>query len=158
MFNFIPDPKKALSELRRVTKSRGRISAAVWDYGAGVRMLRTFWDAAVQIDADADKLDEKHMPLCRSGELSTLWRQGGLDEVCEQPIDIKMGFRSFTDYWDPSLLKQGPAGSYVSRLDPASLQALRNEVKRRLSIRVETTPFTLDARVWAVYGMVPNRR
>jgi len=158
VFNFIPDPKKALSELRRVTRSGGRVSAAVWDYGAGVRMLRTFWDAAVLIDPEADKLDEKHMPLCRSGELSTLWRQGGLDEVREQSIDIRMRIRSFADYWDPFLLKQGPAGSYVSRLDQASLQALRNEVKRRLSLRVETTPFALDARVWAVRGAVPNRR
>ena len=158
VFNFIPDPKKALSELRRVTRSGGRVSAAVWDYGAGVRMLRTFWDAAVLIDPEADKLDEKHMPLCRSGELSTLWRQGGLDEMREQSIDIRMRIRSFADYWDPFLLKQGPAGSYVSRLDQASLQALRNEVKRRLSLRVETTPFALDARVWAVRGAVPNRR
>ena len=32
VFNFIPDPKKALFELRRVTKPGGKISAAVWDY------------------------------------------------------------------------------------------------------------------------------
>jgi len=158
VFNFIPDPKNALSELRRVTKSGGRISAAVWDYGAGVRMLRTFWDAAVCINPEADKLDEKHMPLSRSGELSTLWRQGGLDEVSEQSIDIKMRFSAFADYWDPFLLKQGPAGSYVSSLNQPSLQALRNEVKRRLSVRVETRPLALDARVWAVRGTVPNRR
>ena len=158
VINFIPDPKKALSELRRVTKPGGRISAAVWDYGSGMRMLGTFWDAAVHIDPEADKLDEKHMPLCRSGELSALWRQGGLDEVREQSIDVKMRFRSFADYWDPFLLKQGPAGSYVSRLDQESLQALRNEVKRHLSVRVETTPLALGARVWAVRGTVPNRR
>ena len=158
VFNFIPDPKKALSELRRVTKPGGRISAAVWDYTADMRMLRTFWDAAVHIDAEADRLDEKHMPLCRSGELSTLWRQGGLVEVREQSIDVKMQFRSFADYWDPFLLKQGPAGSYVSRLDQENLQALRNEVKRRLFVQVEITPLALDARVWAVRGTVPNRR
>jgi ubiquinone/menaquinone biosynthesis C-methylase UbiE len=60
VFNFIPDPKKALMELRRVTKPGGRISAAVWDYGAGMRMLRTFWDAAVHTDPSAESLDEKH--------------------------------------------------------------------------------------------------
>ena len=35
VFNFIPDPDKALLEVRRVTKPGGGISAAVWDYGAG---------------------------------------------------------------------------------------------------------------------------
>ena len=158
VFNFIPDPKKALLELRRIVKPGGRISAAVWDYGAGMRMLRTFWDAAVHLDPEADQLDEKHMPLCRSGELPALWRQGGLEYVSEQSIDISMSFGSFADYWDPFLLRQGPAGAYVARLDQDRLQALRNEVKRRLSLPAENTRFVLPARVWAVRGTVPNRR
>ena len=158
VFNFIPDPMKALSELRRVTKPAGRISAAVWDYGAGMRMLRTFWDAAVHVDPEADKFDEKHMPLCRSGELAALWRQGRLDDVHEESIDITMRFRSFADYWDPFLLKQGPAGSYVSRLDQDRLEALRDEVQRRLSLRAEDAPFAIPARVWSVRGKVPVRR
>ncbi len=63
VFNFIPDPLKALREVRRVTKAQGRIAAAVWDYGEGMRMLRVFWDAAVSIDPSAEARDEKHMPL-----------------------------------------------------------------------------------------------
>jgi SAM-dependent methyltransferase len=158
VFNFIPDPKKALLELRRVTKPAGKLSAAVWDYGAGMRMLRTFWDAAVHIDPGAEKLDEKHMPLCRAGELATLWRQGGLENVREQAIDIGMRFESLADYWDPFLLGQGPAGSYVRRLDRDRLQALRNEIKLHLSLSTENAPFVLPARVWSVCGIVPNRR
>ena len=158
VFNFIPDPKKALLELRRVTKPDGKLSAAVWDFGAGMRMLRTFWDAAVHIDPEADKVDEKHMPLCREGELSALWRQAGLDNVREQPIDITMKFESFADYWDPFLLGQGPAGAYVRRLDGNHLRALREEVKRRLSVSSEDAPVVLRARVWSVRGIVPRRR
>jgi SAM-dependent methyltransferase len=156
VFNFIPDPRKALLEVRRITKSGGRISAAVWDYGAGMRMLRTFWDAAVSIDAGVEKTDEKYMPLCHAGELSDLWRRGGLESVREQPMDITMRFKSFADYWDPFLLAQGPAGSYVGRLDREEVRALRSEVKRRLSLSVEDAPFVLPARVWSVRGTVPK--
>ncbi len=39
VFNFIPDREKALREVRRVTKPGGRISAAVWNYSSGMRML-----------------------------------------------------------------------------------------------------------------------
>jgi SAM-dependent methyltransferase len=158
VFNFIPDPKKALFELRRVTRPGGKVSAAVWDYGAGMGMLRTFWDSVIQTDPAAEKLDEKHMPLCRAGELPALWRQGGLQDVREQPIDISMTFASLADYWDPFLLGQGPAGSYVRRLDREKQQNLRNEVKRRLSLSAENTPFVLPGRVWAVRGVVPSRR
>ncbi len=156
VFNFIPDSKKALMELHRVTKPGGKISAAVWDYGAGMRMLRTFWDAAVRTDRWAEDLDEKHMPLCRAGELSALWRQVGFENVREQSIDIRMRFESFRDYWDPFLLGQGPAGSYVRRLERDKLQALRNDVQRLLSLSAEDTPFVLPARLWSVRGIVPS--
>ncbi|MEP7365940.1 MAG: class I SAM-dependent methyltransferase [Acidobacteriota bacterium] len=154
VWNFIPDPGKALREVRRVTKSHGTISAAVWDYPAGMRMLRIFWDAAVSIDAAAEKRDEKHMPLCRSGELTQLWKQGGLQNVHEQPLEITTQFPSFTDYWDAFLLGQGPAGAYTVSLDRGKQQALRNELKRRLAISSEDQPFSLPARVWAVHGTV----
>jgi len=157
VFNFIPDARKALAEVRRVTQPGGGISAAVWDYGAGMRMLRTFWDAAVSMDAGADKLDEKHMPLCRAGELAKLWSEGGLENIHEQPLDITMRFQSFGDYWQPFLLGQGPAGAYVRSLGREKLQALRVEVKRRLSLHVEEEAFDLPARVWAVRGTVPMR-
>lgn len=158
VFNFIPDPKKALLELRRVTKPRGKISAAVWDYGAGMRMLRVFWDAAVHLDLGAEKSDERHMPLCRAGELSFLWRQCGLENVREQPVEITAGFASFADFWDPFLLGQGPAGAYAGRLDRKQLAALRNEVKRRLGLSSENAPIDLPARVWSVCGTVPDGR
>ncbi len=136
VFNFIPDSRKALREVSRVTKPGGCVSAAVWDYGAAMRMLRVFWDAAAAIDPAAEKLDESHMPLCRAGELEELWKQGGLEHVVERPLDITMRFRSFADYWDPFLLGQGPAGSYLRNLDGGRREALRGEVKRRFATTV----------------------
>jgi SAM-dependent methyltransferase len=150
VFNFIPDPRKALREVRRIVKAGASVTAAVWDYGAGMQMLRTFWDAAVAMDPGAEKLDEKHMPLCRSGELSALWRESGLQDVEERPIEVTTTFASFADYWEPFLLGQGPAGAYVGRLGKEKTDALREEVRRRL--RAGDDPIRLTARVWAVRG------
>ncbi len=152
VFNFIPDPKKALLELRRVTRPGGVIAAANWDYADGMRMLRVYWDAARSVDAAAGKLDENGMPLCRAGELAELWRQAGLRNIQEQPLEITMRFQSFADYWEPFLLRQGPAGAYAGSLKPDRLQALRGEVKKRLSLSNEDSPFALTARAWAVRG------
>ncbi len=156
VFNFIPDPRKALLELIRVTQPGGRIAAAVWDYGAGMRMLRLFWDSAVRVDPQAEAFDEKHMPLCRAGELSELWNEAGLTNVDARPLEITMHFRSFGDYWDPFLLRQGPAGAYVRGLEPAQVEKLRAEVKRQLNPYLAKSSFDLSARAWAVRGNAPD--
>ena len=157
VFNFIPDRIKALKEVRRVTKPGGRVSASVWDYGDGMKMLRAFWDSAVHLDSKAERLDERHMPLCRAGELSGLWREGGLENIQEQPHVITMRFESFVDYWGPFLLGQGPAGMYVKSLSRDQVHALRAEVKSRVSPSAENLPIALSARVWSVRGTVPRR-
>lgn len=154
VFNFIPSPAKALAEAFRVTKPSGRIAAAVWDYGSGMKMLRVFWDAAVAVDPAAKARDEKNMPLCRSGELSQLWQRAGLKDVQEQALDITTDFESFTDFWNSFLLGQGPAGAYANSLSAEKRVALRDELKRRLTVASDTQPFTLPARVWAVRGTV----
>ena len=156
VFNFIPDSRKALGELRRVTVPGGKIAAAVWDYSEGMRMLRVFFDAAVAADPAAEKIDEKHMPLCRAGQLQNLWQQAGLKNVEERPITISMNFKSFEDYWNPFVTGQGPSGAYVRGLTDDARARLRAEVKRRLPIKTETDAFTLQARAWGVRGEVPR--
>lgn len=165
VFNFIPDPGKALTELVRVTRPGGRICAATWDYGEGMQMLRLFWDAARELDSNAERLDEKHMPLCRSGELSALWNATGLVNVEERPLEIPMRFSSFDDLWEPFLGGQGPAGAYVARLEPKSRSQLRDRLKQLLPLPRQggelekpapDAAFELRGRAWAVRGTAPS--
>lgn len=149
VFNFISQPEQALIQLCRVVRPGGVIAAAVWDYGGGMEVLREFWDAAAALDPGASALDEKHMPLCRQGELAALWQRAGLKEVNETCLEIDVRFDSYADYWRPFLLGQGPAGSYVKRLAASQVEALAAELERRLP----SAPFTLSAKSWAVRGI-----
>jgi len=155
VFNFISSPKNALAELKRVTRPGGPICAVTWDYGRGMRMLRLFWDAAVRFDTSALLVDEKHSPLCRRGELMKLWNEGGLRNVEERSVEIKMHFQSFKDYWEPFLLGQGPAGTFVNQLSRNRRIALREKVKQHLPIRAQHGSFALGGRAWAVRGTSP---
>ena len=150
VLNFVPDPAAALQQMIRVTRPCGVVAAAVWDYGDGMQMLRTFWDAAVALDPDAAPRDERHMPLCTHGALAELWRIHGLQDVDEQPLTIEMKFASFDDYWQPFLCGQGPAGVYVSSL----AESARHALESRLHERLGDTGFRLEARAWAVSGNV----
>lgn len=156
VINFIPDAAKAVGEMIRVTKPGGTVAAAVWDYGEGMEMLRVFWDEAVALDPSSESRDERHMPLCRPGELATMWRQRGLVEVEEAPLVIELAFESFDDFWSPFLQGQGPAGAYVASLSDARRQMLRDRLRKRFPADA-TGPLRLTARAWAVKGVVTSR-
>lgn len=154
VFNFIPDAARALAEMTRVTRTGGVVAAAVWDYGGGMEMLRIFWDEAVARDAAADPLDERHMPLCGSGELAAFWSTHGLTQVEAQPLTLTMTFASFEDYWIPFLGGQGPAGAYVAGLPVEARDELRVRLRHRLARDGTDAPITLPARAWAARGTV----
>ncbi len=152
--NFIPDPSKALAEMIRVTRAGGSVAAAVWDYGEGMEMLRAFWDEANALSAAADARDERHMPLCRRGELGTLWRNQRLLDVSEEALTIRTRFASFADYWSPFLENQGPAGAYVAALGSKERERLRQRLHTRLLGSGPDRAIVLRARAWAVRGTV----
>lgn len=148
VLNFIPDRERALREMIRVTKPGGTVSAAVWDYGGGMEMLRVFWDEAGRLDPAAASRDETHMPLCKHGELAALWQKAGLDDVQDTSLQAKLRFASFEDYWEPFLLGQGPAGAYVASLP----QERQHRLAARLRAHLGSGPFEMQARAWAVRG------
>jgi SAM-dependent methyltransferase len=153
--NFIPDVRKALGEMKRVTKSRGTVAAAVWDYGEGMEMLRAFWDEAVALAPAAAAKDERNMPLCRGGELAGLWREQGLEDVVEEALTVETRFASFDDFWTPFLEGQGPAGAYAASLAAEDREALRLRLRRRLLGGGADQPIVMHARAWAVRGRKP---
>jgi len=157
VLNFIPDPTKALDEMIRVTRPGGTVAAAVWDYGQDMEMLRVFWDEAISLDPAMAGRDERHMPLCRKGELSALWRAHGLQDVSEQALTIQTRFVSFDDYWWPFLERQGPAGTHVGALSDSEREELRRRLRKRLLGDGPDRPIVLAARAWAVRGNVPRR-
>ena len=58
--NFMHDPARALSEMRRVTRAGGIVAAAVWDFPGGLVYQRIFWDTAAALDPEADRARGRH--------------------------------------------------------------------------------------------------
>jgi SAM-dependent methyltransferase len=156
VMNFIPDHNKAIGELRRVTRPQGMVSACVWDYNAGMEMLRFFWDEVVALDPAMAPRDERHMKLSREGQLGELWRQAGLVDVHERPLVIDQAFASFEDYWGPFTRGAGPGGAYVVSLTDERRRELEGRMRKRLLGDRTDGVFTLKARAWCVRGQVPS--
>src|ERR687893_683772 len=59
--NFLSDPERGLREMARVTRPGGVVTGCVWDYGGGMTMLRSFWEAAATLDPErANPQMEQH--------------------------------------------------------------------------------------------------
>jgi len=152
VLNFVPQPNVAMSEMLRVTKPGSKIGVFVWDYAEGMQMLRYFWDAAVELDATATKFDEGiRFPLCKEGQLESLFQTAGLKQVEATTIEVESIFQDFDDYWQPFLGNVGPAPGYAMSLSQKDRQNL--EDKLRMSLPIDHNGLiSLTARAWAVKG------
>ena len=152
VLNFVPDPAAAVVEMSRVTRRDGTVASYVWDYADRMELMRQFWDAAVELDPDAEALDEgRRFPICRPEPLTTLFEGAGLAEVDLTPIDVETRFRDFDEYWSPFLGGQGPAPAYVAALSEERRAELRERLRARLPVRSDGA-IHLVARAWAVRG------
>jgi len=154
VLNFIPEPEKALFEMRRVTDARGTVAAYIWDYAGKMDFLKYFWDAAVDIKPEALNLHEsRRFQDSNAGTLKRLFEKAGFVDVETTSIDIITLFRDFDDYWKPFLGSQGPAPSFVSSLDEDSKDKLRNTLKAHLPTEPDGS-ISMVARAWAAKGQV----
>ena len=152
VLNFVPAPQEAVMEMMRVVRPGGVVSVYVWDYAAGMQLMRVFWDAAVALDSAAAALDEgRRFPLCQADRLGTLFRDCALDQVETRAIDVATRFENFDDYWTPFLGGQGPAPGYVMGLTDERRSRLRDALHRMLPIGPDGS-IALTARAWAVRG------
>jgi SAM-dependent methyltransferase len=152
VLNFVPDPAAALVAMAARAPG-GIVAAYVWDYAAGMQLLRAFWDAAASLDPAARALDEgERFPLCREPALRTLWRWAGLTAITTTALTVPTPFVDLDDVWQPFLRGQGPAPGYVAQLDERGRAALREELAGRLPPPAPDGTIALSARAWAVQG------
>jgi ubiquinone/menaquinone biosynthesis C-methylase UbiE len=148
VLNFVDDADTAVTEMCRIVKAGGTVASCTWDYAGGMRMLRTFWETAVELDPTAPT--EHAMRYSSEEELASLWERRDLDDVETAPLEVEVGYRDFADLWSGFMLGVGPAGQYCASLDPERREALREGYFRRLGS--PEGAFALSARAFAVRG------
>jgi ubiquinone/menaquinone biosynthesis C-methylase UbiE len=154
VLNFIPEPEKALFEMKRVTDAGGTVAVYLWDYAGKMDFLRHFWDAAVEIKPEALNLHEsRRFPDSNAQALKRLFKKAGFVDIETTPIEITTHFRDFDDYWKPFLGGQGPAPSFVMSLNENLKDKLRNTLKARLPTKLDGS-ISMVARAWAAKGTI----
>ncbi|MGH2821507.1 MAG: class I SAM-dependent methyltransferase [Thermoleophilaceae bacterium] len=151
VMSLLSDADAGVSEMRRVARPGAVVATCVWDFGAGMTVLRTFWDAATPLDAGAVRHDQaRTRPFASEAELRALWDRAGLREIVTGELNAGADYSSFEDLWEPLVAPDGSPGAYYATLEPRQRAALRQETWRRLGS--PTGPFRLTARAWYVRG------
>jgi SAM-dependent methyltransferase len=145
--HFIADPVAGLAEMARVTRRDGVVVACVWDHAGGRGPLSLFWQAARDLDPEVH--DESDLAGAREGHLAELFGAAGLRRIEESVLSASLEHSSFEEWWEPYTRGVGPAGAYVTALDPERQAELR-ETCRAL---VPSAPFVVTARAWAARGL-----
>ena len=146
--HFMADPVGGLREMARVTRTHGVVAACVWDHAGGRGPLGVFWEAARELDRNAE--DESRLAGASEGQLAQLLRAAGLHDVEEGVLSVDVEHPSFEEWWEPFTLGVGPAGGYAAGLEPERRARLRDRCRELLP----PAPFVLTARAWAARGLV----
>ena len=157
VIQFIPQPERAVDELRRVTRPGGTVAAATWDSRGGFVWLRMFWDTAAMLDPVAGERRAKvcSRPLTRPGDLERAWKAAGLISVVQDMITVRMDFESFDDFWAPLEGSDGPYAEYVGTLSPQAKAILKDKVQSAYVDGEADGPRSYAATAWVVRGNVP---
>jgi SAM-dependent methyltransferase len=131
VLHFVSEPAAAAGELRRVVRPGGTVGACVWDFAEGMEMLRSFWDAALEIDPGAPD-EARTMRFGREGEIPQLFAEAGLVDVDETTLHVRSSYRDFDDVWSGYLAGIGPAGAFCLSLPADTRADLRRVLFRRL--------------------------
>jgi ubiquinone/menaquinone biosynthesis C-methylase UbiE len=146
--HFMTDPVRGVAEMARVTRPGGVVAACVWDHAGEQTPLAPFWQTANEVDPGA--VDESGLAGGRKGHLAELFTQAGLRDVKQTSLPVQVEHPSFDEWWEPFTLGVGPAGSYLTSLDPARQVELRERARQRL----DRTPVTFATRAWTACGLV----
>lgn len=157
VLQFVPEPDRAIREMRRVTRSGGIVAAATWDTRGGVVVQRMFFDTAAVIDTNG----ARHRAVACAREMSrkdglvTAWRNAGLVNVEADSLTIRMDFESFLDFWSSIDGRNGPYAAYLATLADDTKRTLRRLVEAAYLDGEPNGPRSYAATAWAVKGHVP---
>ena len=150
---FVPDPRQAVAEMRRVVRPGGTVAAYVWDAtkpgGAPAapvgRVLRDC-GSALPLPPSAD--------ISRADALRDLWTEAGLVSVEMREISVTRTFADFDDFWSATT-GSGNLRAALNEMSAEQAAAVKARVQKRLPPDAQGR-ISYSSRANAIRGVVPG--
>ncbi|MDF2447265.1 MAG: methyltransferase protein [Moraxellaceae bacterium] len=149
---FVPEPRRGVTEMVRVVRLGGTVSAYAWDMMEGgfpyFPLQQAMREAGLTVPAPPSP------EASRLETLRELWTDAGLMEVETHTITVQRTFADFADYWTTVL--GGPSvGATLAALTPAAVADLQARVQAALPVAADGS-ISCSGRANAVMGRVAD--
>jgi ubiquinone/menaquinone biosynthesis C-methylase UbiE len=149
VIHFIPDPGKAVAEMRRVLRRGGWGTAYVWDYTSAGSPTAPLAAAMKAIGLEAPTPPSPNATSLTV--LKDLWRCAGFAQLEERTISIPVEFADFEEFWASMTAPVGPVGKAVAEMTPGDRDRLRSALGERMRVSADGR-IVYEARANAIKG------
>jgi ubiquinone/menaquinone biosynthesis C-methylase UbiE len=125
--NFIADPVRALTEMRRTTRRGGWVAGYVWDFENEFSPSGPLRQAMRASGAEVPAIPGTVHSSARA--LESLFRQAGFSTIDSRTIDVTLAYPSFADFWSAQTPEYSPTTGVI--------KAMTNGERRRLMRAVQ---------------------
>jgi ubiquinone/menaquinone biosynthesis C-methylase UbiE len=128
---FVPDPRKGIAEMMRVTRPGGLVAAYVWDLPGGGFPADPIW---VELVAAGRPVPQPpSATISNMDELKALW-SSSLDQAETKVIEVERRFSGFDDYWEACTGSASIKG-VVNALSAEQLTQVKARVRERIAAK-----------------------
>jgi SAM-dependent methyltransferase len=138
VINFIPEPRIALGEMRRVARRGGFVAGYVWDFAAERSPSWPLRLGMRQVGGDVP--DVPGTQASSLGALTSLFQRAGLEDVQTKSMDVLVPFRDFDTFWQSQMQGHSPITKAVTEMNKSERVKLIDKVQACL-------PMSRDGRI-----------
>jgi ubiquinone/menaquinone biosynthesis C-methylase UbiE len=150
--NFVPDPPRAVAEMRRVARASGLVCGYVWDFAPELSPSGPLRLALRRMAIDVP--DVPGTEVSNLGALASLFERAGLEKIATKSIDVTVAFPDFNDFWHVQTPSYSPVTKAIDAMRESDRLKLIETVRAGLPVcpqgRIE-----YSARANAIKARVP---
>ena len=153
VISFVPDPVKAVAEMKRVVRPGGCVAAYMWDVPGGGLPLEPF-NVAMREIGGADG-GPPGFAASTEKRMREVWTENGLSAIETRVIRIRVHYVDFEDFWNSNSVPVGPTGQAVAKLSPEKKEQLKAILRKQMPQAADGS-ISYEAFANAVKGVVPG--